>query len=129
MDKPLNLELRGSALWDNVTAERDFDAAGYHLLEDACRTADLIARLQDMLDLDEASFITVVEDAFGQSDREKRLIVNVRPLLGEIRQQRLAMNTLLKQLGIGHLSSEQDEESRESQSFWAAKESEFNKKG
>lgn len=129
MDKPANLELRGSSLWDSVTEERDFDAAGYHLLEDACRTADLIARLQDMLDLDEASFINVVEDALGQSDREKRLIVNVRPLLGEIRQQRLAMNTLLKQLGVGHLSGEQDEESRESQSFWAAKESEFNKKG
>jgi hypothetical protein len=129
VDKPLNLQFRGEALWDSVTAERDFDAAGYHLLEDACRTADLIARLQDMIDLDEASFINVVEDALGTSDREKRLIVNVRPLLGEIRQQRLAMNALLKQLGVGHLSSEQDEESRESQSFWAAKESEFNKKG
>ena len=129
MDKPLNLHRRGEALWDSVTAERDFDAAGYHLLEDACRTADIIDNLTEMVDQDEADWIRIVEDALGTSDREKRLIVNVRPLLGEIRQQRLAMRNLLNQLGIAHITSEQDEESRESQSFWAAKESEFNKKG
>lgn len=129
MEKPLNLLLRGEALWDSVTAERDFDAAGYALLEDACRTADIIARLDDMLGMDEAEWINIVEDALGKSDREKRLILNVRPLLGEIRQQRLALNRLLNQLGIAHISSEQDTESREAQSFWSAKEAEFNKKG
>lgn len=127
MDKPLNLCLRGEALWDSVTAEREFDAAGYALLEDACRTADIIQRLTDMLELDEADWIRIVEDAMGTSDREKRLIVNVRPLLGEIRQQRLAMNRLMNQLGIGHLSGDDDAETRESKDFWAAKESEFKK--
>ena len=127
MDKPLNLLLRGEALWDSVTAEREFDAAGYALLEDACRTADIIQRLSDMLDLDEASWINIMEEAGFESPKEKRLIVNVRPLLGEIRQQRLAMNRLLNQLGIGHISSDDDPESRASKDFWAAKESEFKK--
>jgi hypothetical protein len=127
VDKPLNLLLRGEALWDSVTAERDFDAAGYALLEDACRTADIITRLSDMLDTDEEDWLRIMEDTFGKSDKEKRVIVNVRPLLGEIRQQRLAMNRLLNQLGIGHIESDDDPESRDSRDFWSAKESEFKK--
>lgn len=129
MDKPQNLHQRGESLWDGVVAEREFDAAGYALLEDACRTADIIQNLTDLLAHDEADWINIVEDALGKSDREKRLIVNVRPLLGEIRQQRLAMNGLLKQLGIGRLLSEdEDPEARESKDFWAQKEAEFNPK-
>jgi hypothetical protein len=122
VDKPLNLLLRGSNLWDSVTAERDFDAAGYALLEDACRTADIIQNLTDMLDLDEASWINIIEEAGFESPKEKRLILNVRPLLGEIRQQRLAMNRLINQLGIGRITSDQDVESKQSQDFWAAAE-------
>ena len=123
--QPSGLQTRGSKLWDSVTAERDFDAAGYALLEDACRTSDLIDKLQGMLDQDEADWIALVEDALGKSERKKRLVVNVRPLLGEIRQQRLAMNRLMNQLGIAHLTSEADAESKQSESFWAAKEAEF----
>lgn len=130
MDKPANLETRGEALWDSVTEAATFDAAGYALLEDACRTADLIQRLTDMLLLDEADWINIVEDAMGKSDREKRLIVNVRPLLGELRQQRLAMRNLLNQLGIAKtLTGEQDEETKQSNDFWAAAEGQFDKKG
>jgi endonuclease III-like uncharacterized protein len=92
------------------------------LLEDACRTADIIQNLTDMLDLDEASWINIIEEAGFESPKEKRLILNVRPLLGEIRQQRLAMNRLMNQLGIGRITSDQDVESKQSQDFWAAAE-------
>lgn len=125
MDKPLNLGARGEHLWDSVCAATDFDAAGYVLLEDACRTADLIHGLTEMLNHDEADWINIVEDAMGKSDREKRLIVNVRPLLGEIRQQRLAMRNLLNQLGIAKIAGEQDDESRESKGFWESAEKQF----
>ena len=127
MQKPNNLQPRGENLWDTVTSERDFDAAGYALLEDACRTADIVQKLTDMLELDEADWINIVEDALGKSEKEKRLIVNVRPLLGEIRQQHLAMNRLLNQLGIGRTSSDEDPESSQSRDFWTQKEAEFKK--
>lgn len=128
MDKPQNLHRRGEALWDSVCAERDFDAAGYALLEDACRTADIIDNLTEMLNHDEVDWINIVEEAMGKSENEKRLIVNVRPLLGELRQQRLAMNALMKQLGIAKLLGEDDPESAEARDFWAQKEAEFNPK-
>lgn len=123
MDKPQNLGTRGEALWNNVTAERDFDAAGYALLEDACRTSDIIEHLFYLLNSDEDDWLRVIEDRGG----EGRLTLNIAPLLGEIRQQRLAMNRLMNQLGIGHLSGGGDDESRASKNFWAAKEKEFEK--
>lgn len=130
MDKPQDLMARGEALWDSVTKGQTFDAAGYVLLEDACRTADIIALLEHQLAHDEASWINLLEQAGFESPKEKRVIVNVRPLLGEIRQQRLAMRQLLSQLGIAHLTSgEADPETKQSENFWAAKEAEFDKKG
>lgn len=123
MDKPLNLDARGEALWDSVAAEEDFDAAGYALLEDACRTADIIEHLSYMLRSDEDDWLRVIEDRGG----EGRLTLNIAPLLGEIRQQRLAMNRLLNQLGVGHLTSDADAESKQAKDFWTAKEKEFEK--
>jgi hypothetical protein len=117
---------RGEALWNSVTKGQTFDAAGYVLLEDACRTADIIAQLEYLLANDEAHWLNILEEAGFESPKEKRVILNVRPLLGEIRQQRLAMRQLMNQLGIAHLTSgEVDTESQQSTSFWAAKEAEF----
>jgi hypothetical protein len=123
VDKPQDLGTRGEALWDNVTAEREFDAAGYALLEDACRTSDIIANLTHMLNSDEDDWLRIIEDRGG----EGRLTLNIAPLLGEIRQQRLAMNRLMNQLGIGRLSGGGDTESKAAKDFWAAKEEEFEK--
>lgn len=126
MDKPQNLGTRGSNLWDNVTESTDFDAAGYHLLEDACRTADIIDRLTGLLDMDVEDWLRIVDDKGHESDG-KKLIVNVHPLLGEIRQQRIAMRQLLNQLGIARSESEGDEQSKQSKEFWAAAEEQFKK--
>lgn len=123
MDKPPHLEARGEALWDSVTAERDFDAAGYALLEDACRTADIIDGLSTLLNSDVDSWLNIIEDRGGDG----RLTLNISSLLGEVRQQRLAMNRIMNQLGIGRITVEADVESKESSEFWAAKESEFEK--
>jgi hypothetical protein len=125
VDKPQNLGARGETLWDNVTAATDFDAAGYALLEDACRTADIIDNLEYMLRADEGDWLRVIEKSV---DADQRLLVlNIAPLLGEIRQQRLAMRQLMSQLGIAKAGAEEDDESKSAKDFWTAKENEFNK--
>ena len=100
MDRPANLEPKGEKLWDAVTSELVFDAAGYALLEDICRTTDIIERLTKKLKAPYHEWVRMVEDA-GYSGTGTKIIVVVDQVLGEIRQQRLAQRQMWQHLTLG----------------------------
>lgn len=126
MDKPLNLGSRGEKLWDAVTSERDFDAAGACLFEDCCRTVDLIDSLSEMLYQSQDDWLEIVAAKRGEDIKtSEELALNIHPLLSEIRQQRLAMRQLMAQLGIGKLAGEENLESKQAREFWANTEAQF----
>lgn len=85
---PRHLEAPGKRLWRRITAEYELGTAELTLLEQACRTSDELARLQDALRGAE----TVVEGSQGQ-DR-------VHPAYSEARAHRLALRTILASLGV-----------------------------
>jgi len=69
-----------------VVESFDLDEHELALLEDACRTADLIAKLEERIVAD-----GVMSDSYGG---------RVHPCVGEIRQQRLALARLLIALRV-----------------------------
>ncbi|BBY33356.1 hypothetical protein BST33_10045 [Mycolicibacter minnesotensis] len=95
---PAGLRARGKRLWSSVTADFELDEHELALLEDAARTADLIAQLQERIDRD-----GVMTEAYGG---------RAHPCLGEVRQQRLALARLLVALRVpsGEESDEDDDE-------------------
>lgn len=121
-EKPQKLEARGSNLWDKVTDSMEFDAAGYALLEDVCRTADIIARLEKKLHAPHHEWVELVEDA-GYSGEGTKLLVVVDHVLTEIRQQRIAMRTMLAHLKIGAIKGAANTNSAD---FWAEMEADVN---
>jgi hypothetical protein len=82
---PPGLGKRGKKLWSAVVDEFGLDEHELALLEDACRTADLVQRLEDCL------ADGVMTDAYGG---------RVHPAAIEIRQQRLALARLLVALRV-----------------------------
>lgn len=77
----------GTALWEAVTGSYELAEHEQVLLRSACRHADLIARLEELL---RSSLI--VKGAAGQ-DR-------LSPAVGELRQARLALTKLLTDLSL-----------------------------
>ncbi|ATN93975.1 terminase small subunit [Mycobacterium phage Kumao] len=84
-----------------MTESTTLDAAGYVILGEACRTADIIDRLNGALHNRHQEWIKLAEEAEHLSDGTSRVQIVVNPLLGEIRQQRLALRQLLAQLKLG----------------------------
>lgn len=108
---PTGLRAWGQSLWDLVTEENKFDAAGYFILAEAARTADIIEKLSGALRSNSTEWLrlsdevaqAVTEHGDGQHEIiEITLVVN--PIVGEIRQQRLALRQLLAQLKLGNVS-------------------------
>ncbi|WP_099021280.1 hypothetical protein [Mycolicibacterium palauense] len=105
---PKGLNPWGKKLWDDVTESTEFDAAGYFILAEACRTADIIERLSGMLKGKSTEWIKLSDDIAtalqvstgGMEVAEVHLVVN--PIISEIRQQRLALRQLLAQLKLGN---------------------------
>ena len=120
---PSGLKARGAGLWNKVTETTKFDAAGYAMLEDACRTADII---DGALKSKHQEWVRLIEDdEVVDLDRETtcvKVLVVVNPILGEIRQQRLALRQMLAHLHIGKVSGGSD---ATKQSFWASIEETF----
>lgn len=86
--RPAGLGLAGARLWRQVSADFDLRADEVVLLGAACRTQDTIARLEEaMIDAP-----LVVRGSMGQ-ERE-------HPLLSELRQQRMTVARLLRQLDL-----------------------------
>ncbi|MCB0060972.1 MAG: hypothetical protein KDE19_02610 [Caldilineaceae bacterium] len=101
MDQPRGLEARGREIWDAVTAEHNLDAAGYLLLGEIARTADIIERLSAALRSNSQEWTRLSEDVEEIADGAIRVQIVVNPILGEVRSQRLALRQLLSHLKIG----------------------------
>ncbi|AEK09929.1 terminase small subunit [Mycobacterium phage Rey] len=92
-------------MWEKVTELNSFDPAGYYILAEACRTADIIERLSGALSSNNTEWVKLSDDIVtavqiaGVAVAEINLVVN--PILGEIRQQRLTLRQLLAQLKLG----------------------------
>lgn len=87
------MERAGKALWKALHAELDdsaeFDARELALIEPACRCADEIAKLEEVLATD------------GVTTTGSKGQVVVHPALSEVRQARLALLRLLSPLEFG----------------------------
>lgn len=96
-------------MWELVTDQTSFDPAGYTILGEACRTLDIIDRLSGALSANATQWVQLSDEIVQQMQvngvevGEIHLVVN--PILGEIRQQRLAMRQLLAQLKLGTVVS------------------------
>lgn len=97
-------------MWEQVTDATPLDPAGYYILAEACRTADIIERLSGMLNSNSTQWVALADEAvqFAMVEGENIASINltVNPVMSEIRQQRLAMRQLLAQLKLGKVMSD-----------------------
>lgn len=85
--RPAGLK-RSATLWDQVTGTYELRPDEYRLLEDACRQADLIDKLQK--EIDKAPL--TVAGSMGQQV--------AHPVLQEIRQHRSTLQRMMAQLKL-----------------------------
>lgn len=85
-DMPEELEAGGAALWRSVTARFQLEEHEARTLREAARTVDIIDRLHT-----EAMSLPVVAEQYGG---------RVNPVIGELRQQRLAFARILAALRL-----------------------------
>lgn len=109
---PTGLKAWGQSLWDQVTEQTSLDAAGYFILAEACRTADIVEKLSGALRSGSTTWISLADEAEQMADGDTLQInIVVNPILGEIRQQRLTMRQLLAQLKLGNTEASTASES------------------
>lgn len=102
---PTGLKAWGQKLWDDVTEGTSFDAAGYFVLAEAARTADIIEKLSGALRSNNTTWIRLADEAQVHAEGDTvEINIVVNPILGEIRQQRLTLRQLLAQLKLGSVS-------------------------
>lgn len=111
MQPPSGLESRGLELWEAATAASEFDAAGLVLLGEACRTADIIERLSAALRAGSQEWVRLSEEAEETAPGVAKIQIVVNPLLGEVRQQRIALRTMLAHLKLGRVEENTGEAS------------------
>jgi hypothetical protein len=87
MRQPSDLDKSGKALWAAVTKLYDLEPHHGLALASACRCADMVARLEDLL-----SGSLLVMGSVGQ--------VRLDPAVAELRQHRLALSKLLTDLAL-----------------------------
>lgn len=105
-EPPKGLKAWGKALWEQITEETSLDPAGNYLLAEICRTADIIEKLSGALASGSTTWLSLAEEAETHADGDTiEINIVVNPLLGEIRQQRLAMRQLMAQLKLGMVVS------------------------
>lgn len=100
--KPPNLGHRAEELWDGVLNEVELDSAGLTVLEEAARTLDIIDRLTGALKSKNQEWLRLGEEAEFLANGAAEIHIVINPLLGEIRQQRMALRTLLAQLKLAN---------------------------
>jgi hypothetical protein len=103
---PANLGTRGRALWRDVLAERDLDPAGRALLHEACRMADRLEQLDQILRGDIATWAVIADDYAGGKRTTKVVLDDA---LGEARQQAATFRQLLATLKLGTAVERQTE--------------------
>jgi hypothetical protein len=92
-----------------VLGEAELDSAGLTILEDACRTVDIIDRLSGALRAKNQEWLRLSEEVEPLANGAVEIHLVVNPLLGEIRQQRLALRQLLGQLKLGNVKPKTEE--------------------
>lgn len=92
-EAPENLGTEAQRLWDDVTGVYSLRPDERRLLEDACREIDLIETLRLSLPKDRRRLL--VRGSMGQQV--------AHPILGELRQHRATLASLLKQLKLADL--------------------------
>lgn len=90
IDPPEGLETAGKAVWDAVTAKYEFRPDEIVILDDVCRTADIIAAMESAWTADGRPMTT--RGSMGQ--------LVTHPLISELRQHRAARAKLLSQLKL-----------------------------
>lgn len=121
MVPPEKLGHRGTRLWEAISNEVKLDAAGDALLEEICRTADIIDRLSGILRSSKTDWLELVENSDTDSNDAVEIHIIINPVVGEIRQQRLALRTMMAHLKIGAVKGGDSE----SKKFWTEMESQF----
>lgn len=124
MNRPARLGARAQKLWDGVLNEAELDSAGLSVLEEACRTLDIIDRLSGALNSKNQEWMRLGEEAELLAGGAVEIHIVINPLLGELRQQRMALKTLFSQLKIAN-SKPKTKESKE-KSLFELLEAEFN---
>lgn len=99
---PEGLGERGAALWQAVTSDRTWDAAGLVLVAEACRAADRLEQLDRLLRGDIEVWARL-EAEFKSQDR--RIVLALDDALAEARQQQGTLLQLVKMLGLGKATS------------------------
>lgn len=86
--EPVDLGSRGGALWDQITGRYDLRPDELATLADACREADIIEELQAQFETRDL----ITTGSMGQDV--------AAPHVSEIRQHRVVLTNLLKQLKL-----------------------------
>lgn len=106
---PKNLGTAGLALWQKVTGQWTLRPDELRVLEDACREATLVDRIETELSDDDL----MITGSQGQS------VIN--PLVSEVRQHRATLSALLRQLKLTEDGAVSEPEPRSTQAREAAK--------
>lgn len=99
---PSGLATRGRRLWRELTALHDFDPAERVLLEEACRMADRLDRLDALLTGSEDAWLKLRTDDDGT---EVRVVID--SALSEARQQANVLKQLVTALRVPDAQSGQ----------------------
>ena len=94
-DAPSTLGKAGRKLWESIAREYSLRPDELAALEDACLITDVIAELDAAWAVDGRPMTT--KGSMGQ--------LVIHPLIGEIRTQRMARNTLWRQLKLPDLDA------------------------
>jgi len=100
---PKGLGERGRKLWRDVTAVREFGPGDLVLVEEACRTADRLEKLDQLLRGDAEDWVRVREPRHEGDD----LVLVIDSALSEARQQGNALRQMLTSLGLTKVGTEQ----------------------
>jgi len=99
--KPEHLGDRASKVYDDIIDAVELDPAGLSLLGEACRTIDIIERLTAATRGKHAEWMRLSEEIEELAGGGIQVTLVINPLLGELRQQRMALKQLFGQLKLG----------------------------
>ena len=92
---PKTLDADGRVMWQSIASKYELRPDELHRLEAACRTADMIAKLEERWA--EMGYPMVTSGSMGQEV--------IHPIIGELRAQRAALNTKLIALKLPDLDA------------------------
>lgn len=93
---PNHLGTKGKSLWHSIVTEYDLGPDDLRILEDACREADLIQRMDERIG--EPTFRFEVKGSTNQT--------RTNPLIQEVRQHRTVLARLLGSLRLRELDGD-----------------------